>query len=129
MLEDSRPQIRAALEHVNTLSEKAEPLIQDFRKNSAEANEVLTHLDAMIGETRPEFRQAVIELQGTLKRLTELTGRLNQTLDVNSESIDQLLDNLLHVTENLKEFTATIRARPYSLIRAASPPEHKTGGE
>jgi len=129
MLEDSRPQIRAALEHVNTLSEKAEPLIQDFRKNSAEANEVLTHLDAMIGETRPEVRQAVIELQGTLKRLTELTGRLNQTLDVNSESIDQLLDNLLHVTENLKEFTATIRARPYSLIRAASPPEHKTGRE
>jgi len=48
-------------------------------------------------------------------------------MEVNSENIDQLLDNMLHVTENLKEFTATIKARPYSLIRSAAPPEHKTG--
>jgi hypothetical protein len=46
---------------------------------------------------------------------------------VNSENIDQLLDNLMHVTENLKEFTQTIKTRPYSLIRATNPPEHKTG--
>jgi hypothetical protein len=59
--------------------------------------------------------------------LTELTGQLNQTLDVNSESIDQLLDNLLHVTENLKQFTETIKERPYTLIRATNPREHKTG--
>ena len=127
MIADTRPQVHSALEHVNALSVQVEPLIQDFRKNSAEANEVLTHVDAMIGETRPEVHQAVTQLQGTLKALNELTGRLNQTMDVNSENIDQLLDNLLHVTENLKEFTATIKARPSSLIRAASPPEHKTG--
>ena len=127
MIADSRPQVRSALAHVNTLSEKMEPLIQDFRKNSAEANEVLTHVDAMIGEERPDVRQAVHELQGTLKSLTELTGRFNQTMDVNSENLDQLLDNLTHVTENLKEFTETIKTRPYTLIRSASPPEHKTG--
>ncbi|MBZ5698775.1 MAG: MlaD family protein [Acidobacteriia bacterium] len=129
MIADSRPRVQSALEHVNTLSEKMEPLIQDFRKNSAEANEVLTHVDAMIGEERPEVRQAVHELQGTLKSLAELTGRFNQTMDVNSENLDQLLDNLIHVTENLKEFTDTIKTRPYTLIRAASPPEHKTGGQ
>ena len=129
MIADSRPQVRSALEHVNTLSEKMEPLIQDFRKNSAEANEVLTHVDAMIGEERPDVRQAVRELQGTLQSLTELTGRFNQTMDVNSENIDQLLDNLIHVSENLKEFTETIKTRPYTLIRSASPPEHKTGGQ
>ena len=71
--------------------------------------------------------QGDAELRGTLKSLTDLTGQLNQTLDVNSENIDQLLDNLLHVTENLKEFTETIKMRPYSLIRATNPPEHKTG--
>src|ERR1035437_379703 len=31
MVADTRPQVRSALEHVNTLSEKMEPLIQDFR--------------------------------------------------------------------------------------------------
>jgi phospholipid/cholesterol/gamma-HCH transport system substrate-binding protein len=127
LVTDSRPQVRAALQHVNDLSEKLGPLIADFRKTSGQANEVLAHIDSTIGEAQPEIRKAVTELRGTLKSLTELTGQLNQTLDVNSESIDQLLDNLLHVTENLKEFTQTIKMRPYSLIRATNPPEHRTG--
>jgi len=127
LITDSRPQVRSALQHVNDLSEKLEPLIADFRKTSGQANEVLANLDSTIGETQPEVRKALTELRGTLKSLTDLTGQLNQTLDVNSENIDQLLDNLLHVTENLKEFTETIKMRPYSLIRATNPREHKTG--
>ncbi|MGA7795171.1 MAG: MlaD family protein [Candidatus Acidiferrales bacterium] len=127
LIADSRPQVHSALQHVNDLSEKLGPLIDDFRKTSGQANEVLAHIDSTIGETRPEVRKAVTELRGTLKSLTELTGQLNQTLDVNSENIDQLLDNLRHVTENLKEFTETIKTRPYTLIRATNPPEHKTG--
>jgi phospholipid/cholesterol/gamma-HCH transport system substrate-binding protein len=127
LIADSRPQVHSALQHVNDLSVKLGPLIDDFRKTSAQATEVLAHIDATIGDTEPEIRKAVTELRGTLKSLTDLTGQLNQTLDVNSENIDQLLDNMLHVTENLKEFTETIKMRPYSLIRATNPPEHKTG--
>ena len=127
LVADSRPQVHAALQHVNDLSEKLEPLIADFRKTSAQANDVLAHVDAAIGDTEPDVRKAITELRGTLKSANELTDQLNQTLDVNSENIDQLLDNLLHVTENLKEFTETIKMRPYSLIRATNPREHKPG--
>jgi len=127
LIADSRPQVHSALQHVNDLSEKLGPLIDDFRKTSGQATEVLAHIDAAIGDTQPEVRQAIVDLRVTLKSLTDLTGQLNQTLDVNSENIDQLLDNLLHVTENLKEFTETIKMRPYTLIRANNPPEHKTG--
>ena len=129
LVADSRPQVHAALQHVNDLSEKLGPLIADFRKTSSQANEVLAHVDSAIGDTEPDVRKAITDLRGTLKSVNELTDQLNQTLDVNSENIDQLLDNMLHVTENLKEFTETIKARPYSLIRSASPPEHKTGGQ
>jgi ABC-type transporter Mla subunit MlaD len=127
LITDSRPQVHTALQHVNDLSEKLGPLIADFRKTSAQANLVLGHLDATIGETEPEVRSSLAQLRSTLASLNELAGQLNQTLDVNSENIDQLLDNLLHVTENLKEFTETIKTRPYSLIRATNPPEHKPG--
>jgi phospholipid/cholesterol/gamma-HCH transport system substrate-binding protein len=127
LIADSRPQVHTALQHVNDLSQKLEPLIADFRKTSGQADELLAHLDETVGETRPEVRKALTELRGTLRSLTELSGQLNQTLDVNSENIDQLLDNLLHVTENLKEFTETIKMRPYTLIRATNPPEHRTG--
>ncbi|HWX38091.1 MAG TPA: MlaD family protein [Candidatus Sulfotelmatobacter sp.] len=127
LIADSRPQVKTALQNVNDLSRKVGPLIDDFRKTSGQANELLGHVDAAIGEDQPEIRKTITELRGTLRSLNDLTGQLNQTLDVNSENIDQLLDNLLHVTENLKEFTETIKTRPYSLIRATNPPEHRTG--
>jgi phospholipid/cholesterol/gamma-HCH transport system substrate-binding protein len=127
MIEENRPQIKTTLRNVNSVSEKLQPLLEDFRKTSAEANQALSHIDAMVGENRADVRQAVIELRRTLTTMTDASARIDQTLDVNSENIDELLDNVRHVTENLKEFTATIKTRPYTLIRASNPREHKTG--
>ncbi len=69
----------------------------------------------------------MIDLRQSLTTVTDLTGRLDQTLDVNSDNIDELLENLRHVSQNLKEFTNTIKTRPYTLIRSAAPREHKPG--
>src|SRR5260370_13754649 len=111
LLTYTRPQLHSTFEHVNTLAEKVDPLLQDFRKTSAEANQVLTHIDELVGENRGDVRQAVLHLRGTLTELTGLTARLDQTLDVNSENVARLLDNLFHGTEHLKEFTAAIKSR------------------
>lgn len=127
MLEENRPQIHSALRHVNSVSEKLEPLLQEFQQTSEEANKTLDHIDSLIGENRADIRQALVELRRTLANTTDLTGRLDRTLDVNGENIDELLDNMRQVTQNLREFTTTIKNRPYSLIRATNPREHKTG--
>ena len=127
MIEENRPALHSTLQHINTVSEKLEPLLSDFRKTSEEANKAIDHIDSLIGENRADIRQAVVELRRTLTNMTDLTAHLNQTLDVNSENIDELLDNFRHVSENLREFTATIKARPYTLIRSSNPREHKPG--
>jgi len=127
LIEENRPQIKTTLKNVNAVSEKLQPLLEDFGKTSAEANQTLNRIDAMVGENRADVRQAVVELRRTLTNMTDASTRLDQTLDVNSENIDELLDNMRHVTENLKEFTATIKTRPYTLIRASNPRDHKPG--
>jgi phospholipid/cholesterol/gamma-HCH transport system substrate-binding protein len=127
MIEENRPQIKTTIQNVNALTEKMQPLLEDFRKTSDEANQALTHIDALVGENRADVRQAVVELRRTLTNMTDASARLDQTLDANSENIDELLDNMRHVTENLKEFTATIKTRPYTLIRATNPRQHKPG--
>jgi len=127
MLDENRPALHSTLQHLNSVSEKLEPLLDDFRKTSAEANKAIDHIDSLVGENRADIRQAVAELRRTLTNMTDLTAHLNQTLDVNSENIDELLDNFRHVSENLREFTATIKARPYTLIRSSNPREHKPG--
>src|SRR6201997_1343279 len=127
LLEENRPQIKSTLQNLNGGSQKLGPLLDDLRRTSAETNKALNNVDALIGENRPDLRQAIGELRRSLTTVTEVTGRLDRTLDVNSENIDELLDNLRQATENLNEFTAAIKNRPASLIRSTNPPEHKPG--
>jgi phospholipid/cholesterol/gamma-HCH transport system substrate-binding protein len=127
LLEENRPQIKSTLQNLNGGSQKLGPLLDDLRRTSAETNKALNNVDSLIGENRPDLRQAIGELRRSLTTVTDVTGRLDQTLDVNSENIDELLDNLRQATENLNEFTATIKNRPASLIRSTNPPEHKPG--
>jgi phospholipid/cholesterol/gamma-HCH transport system substrate-binding protein len=127
MIEENRLQIKSTIQHLDTVSQKLEPLLQDLHKATDEANQALTHVDAVLGENRADVRQSVNELRKSLTTLTDITGRLDQTLDVNTENIDELLDNFRHVSQNLKQFTDTIKKRPYTLIRATNPPDHKPG--
>lgn len=127
MISEDRPVLNSTLHHVNDVSQKLEPLIDNFKKTSDQATLALNHIDGMIGENRPDVHQAVSQLRQTLAAAKGLVTRLDQTLDVNSENIDELLENLRHVSENLKEFTNTIKTRPYTLIRSSSPPDHKPG--
>jgi phospholipid/cholesterol/gamma-HCH transport system substrate-binding protein len=127
LIEENRPEIKSTIHHLNDVSQKIGPLLQDLRNTSAEANKALTHIDELLAENRADVRQAVIDLRKSLTTLTDITGRVDQTLDVNSENIDELLDNFRRVSQNLKEFTETIKKRPYTLIRATNPPDHKPG--
>jgi phospholipid/cholesterol/gamma-HCH transport system substrate-binding protein len=127
MIEENRPRIKSTIQNLETVSQKIEPLLQDLRNTSDEANKALTHIDELLGENRADVRQAVADLRKSLSTLTDITGRVDQTLDVNSANIDELLDNFRRVSQNLKEFTDTIKKRPYTLIRATNPREHKPG--
>jgi phospholipid/cholesterol/gamma-HCH transport system substrate-binding protein len=127
MLEENRPKIRSTLSNIDKSSAKLEPLIDDFRKTSAEANKTLEHVDAMIGEDRPDVHKAILQLRQELDSLQDLTGQLNNTIGANSENIDEILENFRHVSENMKEFTEVIKTRPYTLLRSSTPKEHKTG--
>jgi phospholipid/cholesterol/gamma-HCH transport system substrate-binding protein len=127
MLEENRPAIHSTLGNINASSEKLGPLIDDFRKASAQANDALSHIDAMVGEDRPDIRQAVGSLRQALASAASATDQLDRTLDANSENLDEIIDNLRHVTTNLNSFTETIKTRPYTLIRASDLKPHHPG--
>jgi len=127
MLEEDRPMVRETLGNVKQATAKMSPLLDQLRKTTDQANQTISHVDAMIGENRQDIRAAVQKLRESLNTINSLTARLDQTLDVNSENIDEILDNMRHVSENLKEFTQTIKTHPSTLVRSSSAREHKPG--
>lgn len=127
MLQENRPVVHSALNHVDDASAKMGPLIDNFQKASTQANDVLSHVDAMLAEDRPEIRQAVTNLRQALASANALTDQLNHTMDANAENLDEIIDNLRHVTDNLNSFTETIKTRPYTLIRSSGEKPHSPG--
>jgi phospholipid/cholesterol/gamma-HCH transport system substrate-binding protein len=127
MLEENRPDIHSSLNQLNDASAKLSPLIDDFRKTSAQADDALKNLDQQLTDNRPDIRQSIVTLRATLASAQSLTDQLNSTLNANSENLDETLDNLRQITENLLEFTDTIKTRPYTLLRASTPKPHEPG--
>jgi phospholipid/cholesterol/gamma-HCH transport system substrate-binding protein len=127
MLEENRPAIHSSLDNINASTAKLGPLIDDFKKTSDQANDALAHLDAVIGEDRPDIHDAVISLRQALASAVSLTDQLDRTMNADSEDLDEILDNLRHVTQNLNSFTETIKTRPYTLIRASGLKPHEPG--
>jgi phospholipid/cholesterol/gamma-HCH transport system substrate-binding protein len=127
MLKEDRPAIHSTLDHMNDASAKLTPLIDDFRRTSAQANEAIKNLDAALTEDRPDLHASLETLRKTLDSAQSLTDQLDRTMNTNSENIDEILENLRHITENMTEFTNTIKTRPYTLIRASAPKPHEPG--
>jgi phospholipid/cholesterol/gamma-HCH transport system substrate-binding protein len=127
MLEENRPRVRKTLSNVEAASAKVAPLMDDFKKTVADANKAINHIDELLGENRPDVREAVKELKKTLASATELTDQLNRTMVTNSDNIDEMLENMRLTTQNLKQFTDTIKSRPSSLIRSPGGKDRRPG--
>lgn len=125
MLEENRPKIKSTMGHIDKATEKMGPLLDDFKKTVADTQKTLEHVDAMVTENRPDLHQALEQLREALVSANSVTSRLDRTLEVNSENIDEILDNMRRTTENLKQFTNTIKARPYTLIRSSAPKDRQ----
>lgn len=125
MLEENRPKIKSTLDRLDTAAAKLGPMMDDFKKTIAQAQQALEHMDAMLVENRPDVRKAVQDLRAALVSANDILSQLDRTLEVNSENIDELLENMRHAAENLKEFTDTIKSRPSSLIRSSAPRDPK----
>ncbi len=127
MIEENRPKVKSTLGNFDSASAKIGPMIDEFKKTVARAEEALKHIDEVVGENRSDVRAAVAELRKTLTSATSVVQQLDQTLAVNSENIDEMLDNMRLTTANLKQFTDTIKARPSSLLRSSTPTDRKPG--
>ena len=127
ILAENRPQIRTTLNNVSQASAKIGPLLDQIHGTIDQANGTLKKVDSLISDNREDIRASVIKLRESLENVANLSAQLQRMLENNDYNIDELLNNLRIVSENLKEFTDTIKTRPSSLINPASPRDRKPG--
>jgi phospholipid/cholesterol/gamma-HCH transport system substrate-binding protein len=127
MLEENRPKVKSTLSNLDATSAKMPALVDDFKKTVADADKALKNIDDILGENRKDVRESIQKLHETLNSASSLVSQLDRTMGYNAENIDELLENMRMTTENLRQFTDTIKVRPYTLIRSSNPPDRKPG--
>jgi phospholipid/cholesterol/gamma-HCH transport system substrate-binding protein len=127
LLADTRPKLSTSLTNVQDLTTKLGPILDDLKTTTAKANETLAHVDSTLMENRPDIRTSVTGLRDTVAKSNVLLDELNQTLDQNSENIDDILANIRMTTENLRSLTETLTRSPAALIRGIKVADRKPG--
>jgi phospholipid/cholesterol/gamma-HCH transport system substrate-binding protein len=127
ILAENRPQIKNTMNNINQASAKISPLLDQLHGTIDQANSTLKKVDSLVGDNREDIRASVIKLRESLENVANLSAQLQRMLDNNDYNIDELLNNLRIVSENLKQFTDTIKTRPSSLINPGSPHDRKPG--
>jgi phospholipid/cholesterol/gamma-HCH transport system substrate-binding protein len=127
ILAENRPQIKETLNNVNAASAKLNPLLDQIQKTVGQADGTLKKVDGMISDNKEDIRASVIKLHESLDNVTAITAHIQTMLDDNDYNIEELLNNLRIVSENLKQFTDTIKTRPSTLVNSRSPHDRKPG--
>jgi phospholipid/cholesterol/gamma-HCH transport system substrate-binding protein len=127
MLAENRPQIKNSLSNVNAATEKLGPLLDQIQKTIDQANGTLKKVDSLVGDNKEDIRASVIMLKKSLENVTALTTQIQTLLDNNDYNIEELLNNLRIVSQNLKEFTDTIKTRPSTLVLPGTARDRKPG--
>lgn len=125
LIERNSPRIDAITSNLQSTSKKLDPLMEDIRKATSKLDTLVTHLNGTVIEDRPLIQKDLTDLETTLGEARKMMDEVNSMLVTNRNDIDTMIENFRRSSENLAEFTDTVKQRPYSLIRVKPVPDRK----
>jgi phospholipid/cholesterol/gamma-HCH transport system substrate-binding protein len=74
---------------------------------------------------RDPMRKDLAELQSTLEEARGLLQSMQVVVRANDYKIDDTVENLREATDNLNQFTNSLKQRPWSLVRVKQPEDRQ----
>ena len=100
------------------LSSKIGPTLDNVNQTVSNANRTITSLQQPI-------QADLTELHGTLQAFHGVAGDVQSILSEDRENIYVTLENMRLATDNLNDFTRTIKEEPWSMVRIRQPEDRK----
>ena len=89
------------------------------------AGATFSNADGTITALREPLQADLGELRAALEQARSLIGSLQAVVRTNSDNINAVIENIRKATDNLNDVTATVKERPWSLIRIQQPKDRK----
>ncbi len=125
LISRSSPKVDAVAANLQSASAKLPPLMQRVDQAAVKMNTMLERLDGTVAENRLQLKKDLEALELTLADARRLLNDFTATLEANRDDIDSIMENFRRSSENLQEFTNTIKQQPFSLFRIKAMPDRR----
>lgn len=137
LLNDSnRAHLSQLVENLNQVSAKSNANLDELLRGSNELvsqaklatqaiNRILQENDSTLHRSLTALDELLSQSKTAVLHLDQLMSNLNHALIRSDKSLSVLLENLTRSTEDLQEFSQSIKEQPWNLVRKSHPPERK----
>jgi phospholipid/cholesterol/gamma-HCH transport system substrate-binding protein len=130
VLDKESPQVDQLLHNLNRASAQATAILSQASNVltnvgvvAQSANTAFTGVNQTVGEIRDPIKTDLAELQRTMTDARRLMVDLNTLVSVNRYKVNDTFDNFRAASENLRELTALVKQRPWTLLRGKPAPD------
>jgi phospholipid/cholesterol/gamma-HCH transport system substrate-binding protein len=125
----NQKKVQAILDNVNGLLAEERPKIERLTDQLARVSEhadvTIQNVNGTVTDLREPVRTDLAELQATLNEAKGLLQSMHVIVRANDYKIDDSVENLREATDNLNQFTNSLKQRPWSLIRTKQPEDRQ----
>jgi len=109
--------VHASMDNVKAITDDAGPKVSKTLSAVRDvAEKVRTYVDDDVADILAKLRQANTEILKITKDFSAVSGEAREIVLLNRENIDEMLDNMVHVSTNLKAASKEIRRNPWRLL-------------
>ena len=104
---------------------KIDRLTDELARVSGHADDTIQNVNGTVTDLRDPVRKDLLELQTTLQQAKGLLDSMQVVIRANDYKIDDTIENLREATDNLNQFTNSLKQRPWSLVRVKQPEDRQ----
>lgn len=117
----NQKKVQAILDNIDRVVADARPKIErltdQLTRVTDHADETIQNVNGTVTVLRDPMRKDLAELQSTLEQARGLLQSMQVVVRANDYKIDDTVENLREATDNLNQFTNSLKQRPWSLVR------------
>jgi ABC-type transporter Mla subunit MlaD len=125
----NQKKVQAILDNIDRLVADERPkidrLTDQLARVSEHADDTIQNVNGTVTDLRDPMRKDLLELQTTLEQAKSLLESMQVVIRANDYKIDDTVQNLREATDNLNQFTNSLKQRPWSLVRVKQPEDRQ----
>ena len=125
----NQKKVQAILNNIDQLVAEERPkisrLTDQLQRVSQHADDTIQNVNGTVTDMRDPIRKDLAELQTALEQAKGLLQSVQTIVRANDDKIGDTVENLREATDNLNQFTSSLKQRPWSLVRIKQPDDRQ----